>query len=67
MSESSDTMAPRPATERAAAAVDQAGERVGRWAAVIGQRLRVVTARAREEGEDILAEARSMSRRAERP
>jgi len=67
MTESSDTMAGRPATARAADAVDQAGERVGQFAALLGRRLQVLAARTREEAEDILAEARSVSRRAERP
>jgi len=56
-----------PATARAEDAVDQAGERVGQLAALLGRRLQVLAARTREEAEDILAEARSVSRRDERP
>lgn len=57
---SDETPRPRPATERAAETVDQLGERVGQWAVQFGQRLRVATARAREEAEDIWAEAQSL-------
>ena len=57
--------AQRPTTERAAEMVDQAGEQVGRLAADLGHRLQVFIARAREEADDIVAEAQSMRRRDE--
>lgn len=64
MSESGDGgAAQRPATERAAETVDLAGERIGRLAADLGHRLQVVVARAREEVDDIVAEAQSRRRR----
>lgn len=50
----------RPAMERAEDLVDRAGEQVGRTAAELGRRLQVWAARAREEAEDIWAEAQSM-------
>jgi hypothetical protein len=50
----------RDATERAEDMVDRAGERVGELAATLGRRLQVFVARAREEAEDIWAEAQSM-------
>lgn len=49
--------APRPAPERAEAILDAWGQRIGRSASLTGQRLRKAAARAREEAEDILAEA----------
>lgn len=48
------------AMERAEALVDQLGERVGRWASLAGLRLTRATARAREEAEDIWAEAHAI-------
>lgn len=53
----------RPATERAEELLDRAGERVGAYASIAGTHLRRWLARAREEAEDILAEARSVSQR----
>ena len=53
----------RPATERAEETLDQAGERLGVFAATVGQRLRKAVALAREEAEDILAEAQSLRRK----
>lgn len=47
----------RPAPERAEAILDEWGQRIGRSASLTGQRLRKLAARAREEAEDILAEA----------
>jgi hypothetical protein len=55
----SDSQAQRPATERAEELLDRAGEQVGRFAAVAGQEMRKFIARAREEAEDIWAEAQS--------
>jgi hypothetical protein len=57
----------RPATARAEETVDRAGERVGHLAVLLGYQLRVFAARAREEAEDIWAEARSMRRTDEQP
>src|SRR5579872_4409058 len=53
----------RPATERAEELLDRAGERVGAFASTAGYQMRRWLARAREEAEDILAEARSVSQR----
>ena len=53
----------RPATERAEEMLDRAGERVGAFASTTGTQLRRWLARAREEAEDILAEARNVSQR----
>ncbi|HEU5370216.1 MAG TPA: hypothetical protein VFU69_17220 [Ktedonobacterales bacterium] len=47
----------RPAPERAEAMLDEWGQRIGRSAVLAGQQLRKMAARAREEAEDILAEA----------
>lgn len=52
----------RPATERAEETLDQIGERLGAFAALVGHRLRKAAALAREEAEDILAEAQSLRR-----
>jgi hypothetical protein len=52
----------RPPQERAEEMVDHAGERVGTMASALGHRLQVFIARAREEAEDILAEAQNMRR-----
>jgi len=54
--------APRPATARAEETVDRLGERVGQLTVLLGHRVRVFAARAREEAEDIWAEAHSMRR-----
>lgn len=55
----SDGQAQRPATERAEELLDRAGEQVGRFAAVAGHEMRRFIARAREEAEDIWAEAQN--------
>lgn len=55
-----------PATERAEQMLDRVGERVGRYASLAGLRLRRMAAVAREEAEDVWAEAESVRRR-ERP
>ena len=52
----------RPATERAEETLDRVGERLGVFAATVGHRLRKAAALAREEAEDILAEAQSLRR-----
>ena len=48
------------ALERAEGMVDHAGERVGHFAALLGQRLQIWGGRAREEAEDIWAEAQNI-------
>ncbi len=67
MSETAANVDQRPATARAEDAVDQAGERVGQFAVLLSHRVQVFAARAREEAEDILAEAQSMRRVDEQP
>ena len=47
-------------TERAEVLVDQWGERVGRFLSSAGYQLRRAAARAREEAEDIWAEAQTI-------
>ncbi len=54
----------RPAPERAEIIMDEWGQRIGRSAALAGQQLRKIAARAREEAEDILAEAQHLRRSA---
>jgi len=66
-SETAASIEQRPATARAEDAIDQAGERVGQFAALLGRRLQVLAARAREEAEDIWAEAQSMRHADEQP
>lgn len=56
--------APHPSAERAEEMLDQTGERLGRIAASFGVELRRSLSRAKEEAEDIWAEARDMHRRA---
>lgn len=51
------------ATERAEQVLDRLGERVGRYASLAGLRLRQMAAVAREEAEDMRAEAESIRRR----
>ncbi len=51
------------AIEHAEELVNRMGQRIGDWTSLISLRLRQGFARAREEGEDILAEAQSISRR----
>lgn len=48
------------ALERAEGMVDRAGERVGHLAALLGRRIQVWGGRAREEAEDIWAEAQNI-------
>lgn len=52
-----------PATERAEQLLERLGERVGRYASLAGVRLRRMAAVAREEAEDMRAEAESIRRR----
>ncbi|MDB5074151.1 MAG: hypothetical protein JWO42_330 [Chloroflexi bacterium] len=54
---SSEPAPGEPVMARAEEKVDQLGERVGQLASEVGQRLRKAVARAREEGEDMWAEA----------
>ncbi len=51
-----------PATQRAERIVDDVADRVGRWTATAGHALLRWTARAREEAEDIWAEAQAVRR-----
>lgn len=54
---------PPPAMERAEYLVDQLGTRLGQWTGTAGDRLQRLWARAREEGEDIWAEAQDIRHR----
>ncbi|MDQ2829727.1 MAG: hypothetical protein M3Y74_11845 [Chloroflexota bacterium] len=65
--ETAANVAQRPATARAEDVIDHAGERVGQFAALLGRRLQVLAARAREEAEDIWAEAQSRRHANEQP
>ena len=53
----------QPVTERAEATLDQAGERIGLFAASFSHQVRRSAALVREEAEDILAEAQSLRRK----
>ena len=57
---SSLTESERPATDRAEASLDRAGEQIGLFAAALSQRVRRSAALVREEAEDVLAEAQSL-------
>lgn len=50
----------RPATDRAEETLDQAGEKIGIFAAEFSHCLRKSVALVREEAEDVLAEAQSL-------
>ena len=63
MREPHDARPAPAATERAEEMLDRAGEQVGRFAALLGLRARQAAALAREEAEDVWAEAQSMRRR----
>ncbi len=52
----------QPAEQRAEEIVDGVGERVGYFASSMAQRIRIATARTREEAEDMWAEAQSIRR-----
>ena len=54
--------AARPATERAEELLDRTGQRLGSLAALVGLNVLRFAARAREEAEDIWAEAQSIRR-----
>lgn len=56
-----------PATQRAEVLVDAAGQRLGHFATLAGQRLQKWVALAREEGEDIWAEAQDIRRHIGQP
>lgn len=58
-----DAPNPPPAMERAEYLVDQLGARLGQWVGTAGDRLQRLWARAREEGEDIWAEAQDVRHR----
>jgi hypothetical protein len=51
------------AMERAEALVERMGERLGRFLSASGYQLRKAAARAREEAEDIWAEAQTIRRK----
>lgn len=60
-SQATDGQVERPATERAEEMLDRVGEQLGRWTAQATTQARRFAARAREEAEDIWAEAQSKS------
>ncbi len=51
-----------PAMQRAEEMVDQMAERIGHYASVVGHKMLWFVARAREEAEDIWAEAQELRR-----
>lgn len=68
MNESAQEQAPaesneRPPMERAEELVDRLGERTGDFSSMAGLRIRKLAARAREEAEDVWAEAQSVRHR----
>ena len=58
--EPQDERPSRAATERAEEMVDRMGEQVGHFASLLGLRVRRMAALAREEAEDMWAEAQSI-------
>jgi hypothetical protein len=62
MGEIQEKRAENPSMERAEELVDRMGQQVGHWTFLAGQQIRRFVARAREEAEDIWAEAQSMRR-----
>lgn len=54
---------PDQTMRRAEELVDDAGERIGHFASLVGGQLLRIAARAREEAEDIWVEAQSIRRR----
>lgn len=58
-----DAPNPPPAMERAEYLVDQFGVKLGQWTSAAGDRLQRLWARAREESEDIWAEAQDIRQR----
>jgi len=61
--EAEDERRDRPATERAEELADRMGQRLGHATILVGLRIRKIAALAREEAEDIWAEAKSVGRR----
>jgi predicted Zn-dependent protease len=61
MSEVQNGQTPTP-TERAEVLVDRLGERLGHFLSIAGHQLRKTAALAREEAEDIWAEAQNIRR-----
>lgn len=61
--QASDGQPQRPATERAEEMMDRLGEQLGKWTVRATTETRRLLARAREEAEDIWAEAQNMSHR----
>jgi hypothetical protein len=66
MSEAPDERPLRSAAERAEEIVDHLAPMVGRLAALAGLQILKLAARAREEAEDIWAEAQSLRRQKDR-
>jgi hypothetical protein len=64
VSEGGNSGAPRPATERAEEMLDAFGQRVGLYMAALAPRIRRLAALAREEAEDIWAEAQHLRNQA---
>ncbi len=62
MSDTQPPQMPNETMQRAEVIVDQLGQRLGRVLSAAGQQLRKAGARAREEAEDIWAEAQSIRR-----
>lgn len=62
MSEPQNTQSQSPPAERAEVLVDQVGARLGHFLSAAGYQVRKATARAREEAEDIWAEAQAIRR-----
>lgn len=60
VTEASAQQPARPATERADEILDRTGEQMGRLGSAVSLRVRKFTALAREEAEDILAEAQTL-------
>ena len=56
-----------PAMQRAEEMVDRMAERIGHYAGVVGHKLLWFVARAREEAEDIWAEAQELRRQKGQP
>ena len=53
----------RPSTERAEELADRMGQRLGHATILVSMRIRKMAALAREEAEDVWAEAKSVGRR----
>jgi hypothetical protein len=56
-----------PAMQRAEEMVDRMAERIGHYAGVVGHKFLWLVARAREEAEDIWAEAQELRRQKRQP